>query len=99
MEVSQVGGEGFTIVCPSRGCLAFMMTRTSREGTVLEYTSPSDVGGKSYTPDWSEIGWFPRVTFFWGIKFGVNELISFKGDIYILHLLFDHISLYPVYPL
>ena len=60
---------------------------------------PSDVGGKSYTPDWSEIGWFPRVTFFWGIKFGVNELISFKGDIYIVHLLFDHISLYPVYPL
>ena len=65
----------------------------------INVVNPSDVGGKSYTPDWSEIGWFPRVTFFWGIKFGVNELISFKGDIYIVHLLFDHISLYPVYPL
>ena len=68
-------------------------------GIVNTGSDPSDVGGKSYTPDWSEIGWFPFVTFFGGIKFGVNELISFKGDIYIVHLLFDHISLYPVYPL
>ena len=75
------------------------MEQVSSELCVHGSTSPSDVGGKSYTPDWSEIGWFPRVTFFWGIKFGVNELISFKGDIYIVHLLFDHISLYPVYPL
>ena len=41
-----------------------------------EVTGPSDRRRESYTGDWSEIGWFPLVTFFWGIKVGVNELIS-----------------------
>ena len=55
---------------------------------------PSDRRRESYTGDWSEIGWFPRVTFFLGIKFGVNELISFqRGHIYCTSIIWPYKSI------
>ena len=44
--------------------VTWTMEQVSSEPSV----HPSDVGGKSYTPDWSEIGWFSVRDVFLGNK-------------------------------